>query len=218
MLLFRKREVLLPTWRGWAVISALALSCAVLFLAYAEAFLAVTDDQGSDALVVECWIGARGIESAGELFLSKNYRYIVLVGGIEETRWTKEFWNHTEYSKEVLQKAFPEILDENIVLASNDFVLRNRTYRAALKAELEIRARELEIKSLSLFTKGAHARRSKLVYRRAFPDNIEIRSASWKPARLYEGKWFSSSERTKDLLVEMIGYVYEKLFYSGRWF
>ncbi len=223
MILFAKRSILLPTIKGWAIILPVSLLTLAVFLAYAERFLAVSDEVEADTLIVECWIGKYGIEEAGKVFVSDNYRYIVLVGGLEESKWGEKTWNHTEYSKELLQKAYPEIPEHSIITVTTDLVTRNRTFGAALKVESEIEncsaisaKAPSNIRKLTVFTEAAHARRSRLVFDRVFPSKVEVGSIAWMPSPLYDGEWYESSERTKTLITEMIGYLYELLIYSGR--
>lgn len=198
-----------------------------IFIVYAEDFLSPVHENATDALLVECWIGKRGIEAAGSLYLSNNYSFIVLVGGLQESKWGEKTWNHTDYSKELLQNAFPEIEENRIMKVTTDIVTKNRTYASARSVEATIttpsaltfrRNSEIQVQNITIFTEGAHARRSTLVYERVFPNETEVFGYAWKPDQLYQGPWYQSSYRAKNLATELIGYFYELIFYSGRWY
>jgi hypothetical protein len=74
--------------------------------------------------------------------------------------------------------------------------------------------------AINIFTAGAHARRSRLVYEKVFGSEVKVGAISWAPAdRATSIAWWRSSERTIVLTKETVGYLSELLFNSGRgWF
>jgi hypothetical protein len=71
--------------------------------------------------------------------------------------------------------------------------------------------------AVNVFTAGAHARRSQLVYRKVFGSKVKVGVISWgAPERNSRRAWWTSSERTLELFKETLGYTYELLFSSGR--
>jgi hypothetical protein len=82
-----------------------------------------------------------------------------------------------------------------------------------VKATLD--AQGIHPKSINVFTLGAHARRSELVFSKACP-GTEIGIIGWQPPGYRTTPWWHSSERAIDLLVQTVGFFYEFLLNSGR--
>jgi hypothetical protein len=55
-----------------------------------------------------------------------------------------------------------------------------------------------------------------LVFAKVAPPDTNVGVVSWGPSTYGAVPWWRSSDRAKDLLTEMAGYVYEALFNSGR--
>ena len=61
-----------------------------------------------------------------------------------------------------------------------------------------------------------HARRSHLVYEKAYGPGTEVGVIAWEPSAYAAGPWWRSSERSIEFLVQSVGYFYELLLNSGR--
>src|SRR4051812_46132378 len=79
--LFRRREAILPTWRGWLVLAVLSAAGARGFLAWVHPFLAVTEPVGGEVLAVEGWIPDYALHEALKQFRVGHYARLVTTGG-----------------------------------------------------------------------------------------------------------------------------------------
>src|ERR1700740_1614672 len=80
--LFRRSTVFCPTWVGsFCIVFVLFLFIAAWFTC-GESYLAETHRSEADILVVEGWIGPKGISAAVQEFERGGYRYIVASGGL----------------------------------------------------------------------------------------------------------------------------------------
>ena len=70
--------------------------------------------------------------------------------------------------------------------------------------------------AINVYTRGAHARRSRLVFAKVFGPATKVGVISWQPTDFAAEHWWHSSERTEDLIKETVGYTFELLFNSGR--
>ena len=70
--------------------------------------------------------------------------------------------------------------------------------------------------TMNVFTFGSHARRSHLVYEKAYGPGTEVGVIAWEPSAYAAGPWWRSSERSIEFLVQSVGYFYELLLNSGR--
>ena len=77
----RRREVILPTWRGWLVLALLLLAGARGFLAWVQPFLAVDAPVAGEALVVEGWIPDYALREALRVFRARGYPVLITAGG-----------------------------------------------------------------------------------------------------------------------------------------
>jgi len=105
---------------------------------------------------------------------------------------------------------------DKIILAPATDTETQRTYESAVAVWKVLQARGMQPKALNVFTLGAHARRSRLVFAKVEEPGTKVGSISWIPSAYVAMPWWGSSERAKDLLTETAGYLYEALLNSGR--
>jgi hypothetical protein len=92
-----------------------------------------------------------------------------------------------------------------------------RTYQAALAVRKALEARGPIPAAINVWTRGPHARRSRLVFARVFGSETRVGVISWIPDDQPDVAWWKSSERSKEFIGEAVGYLYERLLWSGRW-
>lgn len=211
---FRRRTIWWPTWPGWLIFLAL-LGCLTAAWCYrAEPLLALTERQPADVLVVEGWIGLDGMHAAKEEFIQGGYRYVVTAGALTSNRWNTQRWNYAMESGKLLIRA--GISPDQVITAPALETEGQRTFEAALAVRRELEARGLHPTAVNVFTLGAHARRSRLIYAKALPTGIAVGCIAWVPAVYGTEPWWKSSDRAADLIKETVGYAFELLLNSGR--
>lgn len=212
--LIKKRLVPVPTFAGWALILIVAGSPLLWWFFRGEAFFCLTERQPAEVLAVEGWIGIEGIRAAKAEFEQGGYDYIVTVGGLSGNVWDTQRWNYaTEASELLVRLGVPAA--KVIEAAAPDFDT-HRTFGAASVAAQVLEARRIHPLGVNVFTSFAHARRSRLVFAKAFPSSARVGVISWKPAHFGEEHWAKSSERALELIKETLGYFFELLLNSGR--
>jgi hypothetical protein len=164
--------------------------------------------------VVEGWIGREGIRAAVEEFERGGYRYIVSSGGLTSGRWEDKPESYAEMAAgEMIRLGVPK---EEIVVATSENTENHRTFESAVTVWRTLWNAGIKPKALNVFTFGAHARRSALVFAKVNGDVAKIGVIAWVPPEYQAERWWHSSERAKELLEETVGYFYELLFNSGR--
>jgi len=212
--LFRKRLVPVPTVTGLACLLLIAGSPLFWWCLKGESFLCLTERNPADGLVLEGWIGIEGARAAKAEFEQGHYHYIITAGGPINSRWQEERWNFaTEASRMLINLGVPS---EKVISAPATNSGNNRTFESATFVRLALEKRQLHPASLNIFTLGAHARRSRLVFAKALPSSTQIGIVSWIPPGFLQGPWWKSSERSLDLIKETVGYLFELLLNSGR--
>jgi hypothetical protein len=181
---------------------------------YGESYLAETHRVEADILVVEGWIGRKGISAAVQEFQRGGYRYIVASGGLTSGFWEGESESYAQMAaSEMTRLGVPQ---EEIVVATSENTEKHRTFESAVAVWRTLRDAGIKPKALNVFTFGAHARRSALVFAKVNADVAKIGVIAWVPPEYQHERWWHSSERAKELLDETVGYFYELLFNSGR--
>lgn len=212
--LIRKRNLYWPTWKGWVLVVGLLAVPPIWWWLRGESFLAKTGRVDANVLVVEGWIGSEGVAAAAREFRDGAYEYAVATGGMSEPVWTEERWSYAELASKVLQGA--GIPPERVVVAQSAPSVAGRTYESAVATRKALEARGIRVSGINVFTKSAHARRSRLLFDKVFGREVEVGVIGWLPPGHGEGSWRSSTERAESFLQESVGYAYEWLWDSGR--
>lgn len=213
--LLARRTLWWPTWRGWLVLVLLVAALPIWWFVYGEAFLSVTARVPAKALIVEGWIGRDGVRAAKEEFETGGYRYLVATGGYTGEGWLDRRWSYAEIvEEELLRLHLPR---EQLIVAKTSPTDNRRTYESAVAGKEALEQRKVRFLAVNVFTRGPHARRSRLVFSKAFGGSTQVGVISWSPPGATEGPWWRSSERAREFIGETAGYLYELLFSSGRW-
>jgi hypothetical protein len=212
--LAQRRTVWCPTLVGTFCILTLLAIPTVWWFICGESFLSLTQRVPADVLVVEGWIGFDGLSAAEEEFEKRGYEYIVAAGGLKSSLWQVGSSNYAEMAgRELLRLGIPK--DKIIVAAARD-TENQRTHESAVAVWRALQARGVHPKTLTVFTLGPHARRSRLVFAKVEGPGTQVGVLSWVPSDYKTMPWWRSSERAKELITETAGYVYEALLNSGR--
>lgn len=168
----------------------------------------------ADVLVVEGWIGFDGLRAAEEEFENHGYEYIVAAGGFSYSHWQASSSNYAEMAGRELLRA--GVSKDKIIVAAARDTENQRTHESAVAVWRALQARGIHPRTLTVFTLGPHARRSRLVFAKVEGPGTQVGVLSWVPSDYKTMPWWRSSERAKDLINETAGYVYEALLNSGR--
>ncbi len=213
-LFIRPRTLPFPTACGWLLLLVLFLAPFAAWCFRGEDLLCRTRRETADVLVVEGWAGEETFEAAAGEFLNGHYRWIVTTGGPSGDPWSRKRWTYAEIARDRLITF--GVPGDRIIMAPAPEVSRQRTHEAAVCALRAMTGHNLRPAAINLYTRGAHARRSHLVYAKVFAPDTKVGVISWLPGGAHAGPWWRSTLRAKDLLTETIGYLYEALLDSGR--
>ena len=209
MNLFRKKEMSVPTGPGWGLFAgALVLLLLFIWIGLCP-FLAVNRPQpGTEVLVVEGWLPDTELEQ-----VLRDYRpgqKIVTTGcAFEIGAQLIGMETYAEVSAARLIAA--GISETNIVIAPARRVMRDRTYASAVAARVRMKETGLFGAPVTVYTAGAHSRRTLLLYRHAFGPDYPLGIVSLDVGDFPIEKWWYTSEGVKHVLMEGIAWVYAKL-------
>jgi uncharacterized SAM-binding protein YcdF (DUF218 family) len=212
--LVRRRTILVPTLLGSCLILLILVTPMVWWFTNGESFLSLTHRLPAQVLAVEGWIGSDGIRAAATEFKEYGYRYLVTTGGPADQRWEQRQRSYAEIAEdELIGLGIPA---NQIIFAPSRDTDFDRTYESAMAEQRALQVRGLQPKAINVFTLGAHARRSRLIYAKVGGAGTNVGVVSWNPPHNDGVPWWRSSNRAKNFLTETAGYMYEVLLNSGR--
>lgn len=205
---------------GWrlSLRGKLVALLAVAALAFAGArglyaFLAVTARVPADVLVVDGWLPTYDLEKAAEEYSRGHYRTVLAVRGVYEFDSSDLDRPVDDYVADILMRhGVPRERLSSVLFPG---LQKDRTYTSALAVGEWFRQHNLPLAALDLTTMGAHARRSRLLYRKALGSGVRIGVVALE-SPIFDGRhWWRSSEGIREVLFEGVAYVCVRLFFSS---
>ena len=86
---------------------------------------------------------------------------------------------------------------------------------SALAAKQWLETQGWSDSGIMVATLGSHARRSRLLYRRAFGSDVPIGVIALEDRAYDPAQWWRTSEGLKEMTSETVAYLYARLFFRG---
>jgi uncharacterized SAM-binding protein YcdF (DUF218 family) len=187
----------------------------VLFLQGVYPFLAVTHRVDSDVLVVEGWIHEYAIRSAAEEFRTHAYRRVFTTGGpvTGSGGYINDFQTSASVGADLLTKA--GVPERSLEMVPSRVMDRDRTFGSAIALRNWIQENEPLVRGINVVTEDTHARRTWLLFQRAFGKNVQVGIISVPNPDYPPNRWWHYSAGLKDVVSEFAAYVYAKIFFFG---
>ena len=199
-----RRECLVPTWRGWLLVTLFGIALMV--------FLAVTEPVPAEVLVVEGWVPDYVLKEARVEFERHHYRKMYVTGGpLERDAYLSEYKTYAELGAATLIRM--GMSKDALEPVPAPPVGKDRTYTSAvtLKNWLHQYATEptsINVASINVVSMGAHARRSWLLFQKAFGEGLRVGLIAVED-RDYDPKhWWKSSQGVRVVGDELVAYIY----------
>lgn len=202
------------TWRGWVVVVLLLLGLLELFFVASYPFLAPTRRFPTRLLVVEGWMPHYAMKQVADEFLAHDYKRVVLVCPIINL-------DDKYISGKDEGENLAALLEKYRVPASSISVLypivakKDRTYHSALAVKEWLAGQKWNQDAFNVITMGPHARRSRLLYRRAFEGRVRIGIIAAEDMQYNKRRWWRASEGVRDMLGESIAYLYARFVFHA---
>jgi hypothetical protein len=172
-------------------------------------FLAVTEPVGAPLLVIEGWLGRDGLDQALVAFRKGGYERAVTTGAPME-QWPGVA-GHATFAERAAEYLKAQGLRE-VVAVPSPHSAQDRTFLSAVMVREWGKRSGLEVRALDVFSQGAHARRSRLLYRLAFGPDVQVGVLA---ARDSPGlsQWWRTAVGAREVLDEAIALAWTKLFF-----
>ena len=210
--MWKRRECLIPTLRGWIVLLFAGTLVVVLGVLEAHTFLTVNDPVPSDILVVEGWIPDYALHKLLDPSMRDQYHKILVTGGpINSGMYLCGYTNWAELGAATLIRLG---LDTNTVEALPAAkVSRDRTYASAVALHAWFLQHHIESASLNILTTADHSRRSRLLFCKALGRDYHVGMISVENVGYDPNHWWKTSEGVRTVIGEMIAYGYARFLF-----
>lgn len=204
-MLFRRRQVWLPTRWGALLLLALAAATAVGLALSAYRLLAPQSPAaGARTLVVEGWLEPGELRQAAAAARSGGYERVLTTGGPIDPWMDVGGWQNFAARAAALLRA-EGLTSVPVIAVPTPATAQERSYLSALRVRAWVKQNDPTLAALDLYSAGVHARRSWQVYRMAFGDQVEVGVLAARPSGHDPQRWWASSIGAKAVLGETIG-------------
>jgi len=218
--LIERRECWTLKRRGWLILLISIATILVLILTTIHPFLAVNDPVEGDILVVEGWIPDYALEKAISEFKTHNYSLLVNTG---TPLLVGSHLSKYKSSAEVAAATLKQLgLDEELLaVVPAPAVRKDRTYASALALRKWLLNSNVSVKSLNIYTLGSHARRSRLLFKKALGNKMVLTNQATSVIAADDlsfdsQKWWKSSIGVRKIISETIAYMYSRFFFYPK--
>jgi hypothetical protein len=212
--LVNRRERWSLSLRGFLVLLLLLCASTGLFLWAAYPFFGVTKTVPANILIAEGWAPPWAMVELAEEYKRRPYDRVLIVRSVLDPDDHYDLgWSNSEYAIRALVKnGVPEERVAKVVTVS---VFKDRTYHSALGAKEWLATNNIAISGINVATVGPHARRSRLLYKRAFGPDVPLGIISLSPRSYNRHRWWTYSEGVREMIGEIIAFVYARFLFSA---
>ena len=200
------------SWYGRLFVTSLLLLAIYAVVVKVHPFLAVTARVNTKVLVVEGWIDEYAIRAGAEEFKTGAYERVITTGGpvAGNGGYTNDYNTFASVGARRLKAA--GVPDESVLMVPSQVIGRDRTYSSAIALRKWLRDHNMAGRSFNVVTVDAHARRTCLLFQKAFGNEVRVGIISI-PNPDYDAKhWWRYSEGVREVIGEGIAYTYAKIF------
>ena len=207
----RKRRVLTPI--GWAVLLIGFSSVLVTIILFIHPFLAPTKPVGGDVLVIVGQFPDYGLKEIKDQFEKGHYRLLVTVGGKYPTGHPMaQYKSGADWTASSLN-AQGVLLEKIIPVSITIYPRKDRTYYKALEVKKRLNEEGFTRVSIDVVSFGVHARRTWLLFEKAFP-SVDVGVIAITPNSYDTSRWWLFSEGVRNVISESIAYLYARFIFS----
>lgn len=203
-LLFRRRQIWLPTFWGALLIGGALTATGLGLASNAYALLAPQQPApGARTLIVEGWLNRAELQQAAAVVRAGRYERLIATGGpidpeVDAGQWGNHAQRTAAHLREFIGAAVPVIAVETPASA------QERTYLSAVMVRRWARQTGTRLGTVDLFSAGVHARRSWLLYRMALGPEVEVGVLAARPSGFDAERWWTNSMGAKSTLGEAL--------------
>ena len=204
--LLKRRSRLLPTLWSWALGLLLLGAITVGGGRHLGAWLSVTDTVPSVAggpkpvLVIEGWLNRDELLAAGVFARERGYLRVITSGGPIDDGFSP-FPNFAERAAAELR---PQLAGIALSAVPNPATKQDRTFASAVWVRDWMRQQGISAAAVDVYSRGPHARRTRMVYALAFGEGTQIGIVAGASRNVDWQQWWTTSEAAKAVVGEAL--------------
>lgn len=201
------------SWRGWLLVTSVGLAAAYFAFLNVYPFLATTQRVDTNVLVVEGWIPKYAIRSAVEEFKAGSYQRVFTTGGpvVGNGGYINDYNTAASVGAELLKNF--GVPSESLQMVPSRVMDRDRTYSSAVALRNWFRDHNMSVRSFNVLTQDFHARRTRLLYQKAFGKEIRIGIIAVPSPDYDSTHWWRYSDGVREVVAESVAYIYARFFF-----
>lgn len=175
-------------------------------------FLAQTKMVDSKVLVVEGFIPDFAIETSMSIFNEGHHTLMIITGKKKlKGSYLDLYENDGLHSAATLKKIGFDTTKIKVISVDKD-IRKDRTYATALAVKQWLQKSKKPC-SFNVVTLGCHARRSRLLFKKAMDEDAMIGIIAIEDIRYDPDKWWRSSTGFRSVIDETVAYIYARFFF-----
>jgi hypothetical protein len=190
------------------ILGGASLVAVIWFLVAGHDFLAISEPVSANVLVVEGWVWhSAAMQEAVDEFQRGAYDVVITVGVISEgeaSGRTQE--NDAASAAERLKEL--GLGGHAVAEVAVPHTDRHRTYASALAVKRWLTDSKINTRGINVFTLGTHARKSRVLFRRALGGDIPIGVIAGTVHDYNPERWWLSVQGTNAVLRKTAGFLY----------
>jgi len=211
--LLRRRSCWLPTVRGALLLLILFAFLLIFGFRNIQAFLAVNDPAPEGILVVEGWSPDYALETARLEEQGNPHHLLYVVGGpLEQGAPLSQYPTYADLGAAILLRM--GMSQDTVQAVPSGYVYKDRTYAEAVALSNWLRQQGTLPKEINLISLGAHARRSRLLFEKAFGKSTRVGIIAVEDRNYDPAHWWKTSEGVRSVISETIAYGYARFLFS----
>jgi hypothetical protein len=210
--LLSRRQCLIPTLRGWALLIVSLMVLIIIGARQAGRFLTLSDPVQGGVMVVEGWAPDYALEAVIAEFHRNHYDKLFVTGlPLERGAPLSEYKTYAELSAAILIKMG---MSSNVVQAVPAMPVRqDRTYAMATSLKRWMSEHGMSPTRVQIMTLGPHARRSRFIFEKAFGKGVKVGITAIPSQDFDPAHWWTSSEGVRSVIGEGLAYAYARLLF-----
>ena len=207
----RECRVLTPT--GWATLLMAFGSVLVVIALIIHPFLAPIKPVEGDVLVVVGQFLDYGLKEIKDRFEEGHYKLLVTVGRKYTTGHPMaQYKSEADWTASRLN-AQGVLLGKIIPVSITIYPRKDRTYHKALAVKKRLDKVGFAQASIDVVSSGVHARRTWLLFEKAFP-SVDVGVIAITPNSYDTSRWWLFSEGVRSIISESTAYLYARFIFS----
>lgn len=208
----KRKEVILPTWRGWLLLLALAICFFFGILFSVAPFLSPVKPIQAEVLVMEGWVSESTIREAIRLNASGSYKLVISTGlAVEKGMDISHYGTYADLGVARLKAL--GFKGTNLVAVRGPNVPKDRTYQSAVALRGYLLT-NTPYRTVNLISDSVHSRRSWYLFEHACRPEIQVGIIAHRNPDFDVRRWWRTSQGVRMVLNELIAYIYARVFFD----